>query len=108
MLAFFGSFLTFVADIGRALAKALPPIIAWVLLLLTAVGAVALHVTAAERITVLETQERKLENTDTLLSGQNQLVMKSVQELTEEVRGYREDIREENKALKAKLRDRRP
>ena len=98
--------MAFLAATGRALVAQLPPAIARILVLMLLVGVLTLHVWASARITALELADEKLRTADIMLSEQNKHVLAAVAELTTEVRGYRDDIRDENKALKAKLRQR--
>lgn len=87
--------LAFVLRVGQAIIRILPAAIARLLVLAVLVLAGLAHVSATRRIEVLERTQDRLET-------QNGHVLRALNELTAEVRGYREDIREENKALKAK------
>ncbi len=77
----------------EAIVKALPAALVRVLLLVTLIGAAVLHFYATGRIGALERSQ------DALVI-QNGHVLRAVNDLAAEVRGYRDDIREENKALK--------
>lgn len=78
-----------------ALIRLLPAAMARLLVLAILLGALLLHLSALRRISTVERAQDHLET-------QNTHVLKAVTELTAEVRGYREDIREENKTLKAR------
>ncbi len=79
--------------VGEALVKMLPAAVARLLLLAVVVGALALHFSAVARISALERATDQHE-------FKMQQLLTAMQELTSEVRNYREDIRQENKALK--------
>lgn len=83
----------FLLKIGAEFAKALPVAIVRVLLLLTLIGAGALHVTATRRINILE------RGADAAKVQQG-AVMTKLDELTAEVRGYRNDILDQNRLLR--------
>lgn len=84
--------------------RLLPATIARTLLVLVTVGALGLHIWAMERIRSLEVADtdRRVEAAE--LRAQNAHVLAAVKELAEEIRGYREDIRDENKALRGARR----
>ena len=85
----------------EALLKALPVALVRLLLLAVVLGAAAAHLTATRRIEVLERGQDRLEDR---FKTQNEHVLAALGELKSEVRGYRDDIREENKTLKARRR----
>ena len=84
---------TFLAEAFKAFVRALPDALVRVLLIVVVVGAAVLHLLATERITNLERSQSDLRI-------QNVHVLTAVNDLATEVRGYREDMREENRALK--------
>ncbi len=79
----------------EALIKVLPAALVRLLLIAVVIGAATLHYLATTRIGALERSQDALQI-------QNGHVLRAVNDLASEVRGYREDIREENKVLKAK------
>ncbi len=82
----------------------LPAAVARLLLLLALVGALTLHLKASQRIRMLEDADGALRQADALLAEQNRHILEVMTDLTDEVRGYRQDMREENKALRAQAR----
>jgi hypothetical protein len=89
----------FLVEVGKAVVKTLPATVARILLLVSIVAAFALHMAATARITALE-------HSDIVLGEQTRSMIDAVDALTVEVRGYREDMREENKLLRACSRQR--
>ena len=93
----------FLAKVLDALVKMLPAV-----LVLALLGAAALHVLTAtridNRIDGLERQRiRALEEAKIEQGAQLVHVLAALQDLATEVRGYRDDMRAENKALKARV-----
>jgi hypothetical protein len=85
--------LAFFLRVGEAIVRALPAALARLLLVAVLLGAAVLHLSAVSRIARLEREHDALAIETRLLRG-------AVTELLGEIRGYRDDIRAENKALK--------
>lgn len=85
--------LAFAVRVGENIVRALPATLTRLLLLLTVAGGLYLHLTATTRIAVLERAK------DIHEFQMSQLLL-AMQGLTDEVRAYREDQREEIKALR--------
>lgn len=80
-------------DALTSLARLLPAALARVLLVCVILVALALHLRTSARIEALEISQVEMR------SGTEHLI-RAVDSLADEVRGYRSDLREENKLLK--------
>jgi ABC-type transport system involved in cytochrome bd biosynthesis fused ATPase/permease subunit len=89
--------LAFLLKVGQSIVHVLPAAIARLLVLAVLLVALLLHVSASRRI-------EKLEVAETERRVQYENVINAVTELKIEVRGYRDDMRQENKALKEQRR----
>lgn len=95
----------FFARLVESFVQLLPPAIVRVALLLTVAGALFLHLLASFRIERLETEmaRMKVETQASMaeVKAETKAMGSRLEELVTEIRSYRQDIREENKALKA-------
>ena len=89
--------ITFILGFFRELIKLLPAAVARVLLILTLLGGISLHLLSVRRIEVLERGADAAQIKGDLRYNQ---LLRSVDELAIEVRGYRADILEQNKELR--------
>ncbi len=84
----------------EAFVRLLPATLARMLLVLSVMGALGLHLWAMERIHKLEMADADRRVEVGKIQAQNSYVLRAVEDLTVEIRGYREDIRSENKNLR--------
>jgi len=82
--------ISFMSKLVDEFTKALPATIARLLLLTAVIGAAMLHITSIRRIESIEMKQYALE----------MKVLPAVEELTNEVRGYRRDIIDQNRELR--------